>query len=64
MWPDVVVIILIAIIIGGALLYIFKQKKKGVKCIGCPYSKECNKKKNDFKNLDNESCSCGCNKLD
>ncbi len=37
------VILAVVIIVGGALSYIIKQKKKGRKCIGCPYSSECQK---------------------
>ncbi len=37
-----------ALIIGGALFYIIKAKRKGVKCIGCPYGKEC-KNKNSYR---------------
>ena len=40
-----IVIGVLAIIIGLAVLYIAKEKKKGNKCIGCPYVKECAKKK-------------------
>ena len=29
------------IIVGLALRYIIKEKKKGNKCVGCPYAGEC-----------------------
>lgn len=38
---DIVLIIIIALVVGAAALYIYKEKKKGVKCIGCPYAKQC-----------------------
>ncbi len=38
----VIVIILISLIL--AIRYMHSQKKKGVKCIGCPYAKNCSKK--------------------
>ena len=41
---DVIAIIVIAIIMIGAILYIIKSKKSGKKCIGCPYACSCNKK--------------------
>lgn len=41
----IIAIILIAII-GGAIYYIYKAKKSGQKCIGCPHSKECSSKCN------------------
>lgn len=31
----------ILLIVGGAIAYIIKEKKKGVKCIGCPDSVQC-----------------------
>ena len=37
----IAVVVLIAIV-GAAALYIYKAKKKGKKCIGCPYSDKCN----------------------
>jgi len=27
-------------VVGAAVFYIFKEKKKGKKCIGCPYSEQ------------------------
>ena len=44
MEKNLIAFLIIALIIGGALFYIIKSKKKGVKCIGCPYAKTCNKK--------------------
>ena len=42
---SIVVIAVIALVVGGAVAYIVKQKKSGAKCIGCPYAKECASKK-------------------
>ncbi len=36
-----ILIAVILLILGGAALYIHKAKKKGQKCIGCPYSNSC-----------------------
>ena len=36
-----IVIAILAIIIGCAIVYIVKEKKKGVKCIGCPNADMC-----------------------
>ena len=41
---DIIVISILAVIIVGVSVYMIKQKKKGKKCIGCPYSCECSKK--------------------
>lgn len=38
---DIIVAVVLLLIIGGALIYIGKQKEKGVKCIGCPDSGSC-----------------------
>lgn len=40
---DAVVIALIVLIIGGAVAYIIRAKKKGHKCIGCPEGCSCPK---------------------
>jgi len=38
---DILIIALIAGILGMAIRYIVKAKKKGVKCIGCPEGSKC-----------------------
>ena len=50
MGGDIVAILLIALIVGGAVAYIIKAKKSGQKCIGCPDSKTCS----------SGGCSGGC----
>lgn len=45
--------IILIIIIACAIYYIVKQKKEGVKCIGCPYSGNCPSK--------NSNGQCNCN---
>ena len=42
---EFIAILVIALLIGGAVLYVIKAKKSGKKCIGCP---------------DSSSCNCGC----
>ena len=49
---DIIVIALIALIVGGASYYIYRTKKSGKKCIGCPHGSECSG--------NCASCSCGC----
>ena len=46
---DLIVIAIVAVIVGAAACYIYKAKKRGVKCIGCPAAK-------------NGTCggNCGC----
>ncbi len=36
MMTDVIIGVVVAVIVGGALYYIYRTKKKGRKCIGCP----------------------------
>lgn len=38
---EIIIIVLLAVILVAAILYIYKAKKRGEKCIGCPYSKQC-----------------------
>lgn len=38
---NLIVIALIAAIVGASALYIYKAKKRGVKCVGCPDSGSC-----------------------
>ena len=39
---NLILIIILLVIAGGATFYLYKFKKKGQHCIGCPYSKTCN----------------------
>lgn len=41
---DYLIIAIVAVIIGGAALYIYHAKKQGTKCIGCPASGTCSGK--------------------
>lgn len=38
---DLIIIAILAVVIGGAAYAIYRSKKKGKKCIGCPYSGTC-----------------------
>ena len=49
---DLIVIAIITVVLGMAIRYIIKEKKKGVKCIGCPSSSKCSSK--------DDNCTC-CN---
>ena len=49
--PEIIIIAAIILIVGGAIAYIITQKKKGKKCVGCPYGSSCPGK-------------CNCNKKD
>lgn len=38
---NVIVFVILAVVLGGAVAYIVKARKKGVKCIGCPAAGSC-----------------------
>ncbi|MBQ7885543.1 MAG: FeoB-associated Cys-rich membrane protein [Clostridia bacterium] len=50
---NLITFLIIAAIVGGAGVYIYKAKKRGVKCIGCPAGEACGKQ-------GGSSCSGGC----
>ena len=49
MYKDIILVLILLIIAGGAGFYVYKAKKSGARCVGCPYAKQCGKK----------TCSCG-----
>ena len=44
MLVNVIIILIIAVLVLSAILYMINQKKKGVACIGCPHAGTCAKK--------------------
>ena len=50
MLKDIIIVVVVALILGLVCGYIYKEKKSGKKCIGCPYASECGREK------------CECNK--
>ena len=51
MFADIIIIVILAVLLGGACLYMKKSKKKGVACIGCPDAGTCAKR------LHGDSCN-------
>ncbi len=49
---DFIIIAVLVVVIGLAAWYVYKAKKSGKKCIGCPDSGSCHSKEC--------GCSCGC----
>lgn len=43
---DLIVIAILLCIVGGIVFYLWREKKRGVTCVGCPYAKACAKKHN------------------
>lgn len=50
---DIVVGVILLLIIGAAIVYIVRAKKKGTACIGCPAGGNCPHKKGSH-------AACGC----
>lgn len=40
---NVILIVLLVVIVGSAVRYIHKEKKRGVHCIGCPSAGSCSR---------------------
>lgn len=38
---DFILVLVIAVILASAILYIRKEKKRGVRCVGCPSGGTC-----------------------
>ena len=45
-----ILVVVLILILGGAGLYVYRAKKSGQACIGCPHAKNCK----------SSSCNCGC----
>ncbi|MBE6787928.1 MAG: FeoB-associated Cys-rich membrane protein [Ruminococcaceae bacterium] len=43
---NIIVILILVAITAGIVWYLINAKRKGEKCIGCPYAKQCNGKCN------------------
>ncbi|MBQ2996436.1 MAG: FeoB-associated Cys-rich membrane protein [Oscillibacter sp.] len=48
---DIVIVLVVLVIVGAASWYVYKEKKNGAKCIGCPSGGKCSS---------SGGCSCGC----
>ena len=47
---DLLIVVIVAATVALAGTYVYKAKKRGQTCIGCPHSKTCGRK------------NCGCGK--
>ncbi|MBO5129832.1 MAG: FeoB-associated Cys-rich membrane protein [Oscillospiraceae bacterium] len=50
---NAIIIVVVLMVIGLAVRFIYKEKKRGVKCVGCPFSETCGS------GGCNGGCSCG-----
>ena len=48
---NIIIILILVLIIGGILFYLYRAKKRGETCIGCPYAKQCKGKCNGECNI-------------
>lgn len=48
----IIAVAVIVAIVGLAAFYVYRAKKSGKKCIGCPYGESCAK--------NSQGCGCGC----
>ena len=47
---NIIIISILVAIVSGIVWYLIRAKKRGEKCVGCPYAKQCATK-----------CNGGCN---
>lgn len=59
---DFIIILILLAILAGAGWYIYKAKKSGQKCIGCPSAKTCGSSTSSGCSGNCSGCSgvCGC----
>lgn len=63
---NLILLLVIAAIIGLAVAYIVREKKRGVRCIGCPAAGSCphcsgaKHKANSAAAGGKHACGCGC----
>ena len=50
MMENIIILVIVAAIIAGIVRYLYRAKKRGAKCIGCPAGENCAKGRG--------SCSC------
>ncbi len=63
MISDIILIVIIMAITASVIFYIVKEKKKGVKCIGCPSAQACAQKdktsqSSSVSSENSNGCSC------
>ena len=43
-WINGIIIAVVVVIVAAVGVYLYRAKKRGQACVGCPYSKECSKR--------------------
>ncbi len=57
---DLIFTAILVAILGAAAWYVYKAKKSGVKCIGCPAGGSCSGKCSGSCGCDDGAGSCSC----
>lgn len=57
---DIILGVVILVIVALAGGYVYKARKKGVKCIGCPSGSNCHSSSKSKSKSDSSDCGCGC----
>ncbi|MBO5245900.1 MAG: FeoB-associated Cys-rich membrane protein [Eubacterium sp.] len=52
---NVIVVAVLLLLVGGAIWYIRKEKKRGVRCIGCPAAGHCTRSQCEGAHEESES---------
>lgn len=43
---NIIIVVVVLVVLGAAVGYIVREKRRGSKCIGCPYAKTCSRANN------------------
>ncbi len=43
MKETIIILLIIILILSLSIVKIIREKKKGIKCVGCPYASQCKK---------------------
>lgn len=57
---DILLIFLLLCIAAAIIFYLVREKKRGVQCVGCPYARECAKKRAAQQKQAKVSTPCSC----
>ncbi len=60
---DYIIIAVIVCIVAVSIIYLYRAKKHGASCIGCPNSKQCAKQNSSKNSAQGSGCgACGCDR--
>ena len=41
MWSNIIIGVILLAVVAAVVVYLYRAKKRGEGCIGCPYAKQC-----------------------